>query len=415
MKSPLFRKEVAAAQADRIFGEVQIDQPVSAQAWLRGFFVLTALFVVFLCVSHYSRKERFLGYLTPEAGLINIHLEQPGTVTEVFVRDGQYVKRGEPLVAVGSDNSLESRSDVNQFLIQSLELQQQNLRQQLEVAREASANKQRSLAANIAFIKSQIAFEKRRQESHAKRLKHAEDRFLAVKNLGDRAPLSADAISRLNDEYLSEKLMADQISQTILSLEKSQEDTRYQVEQSRIEGLDQENTISSQIAQLTQQLLVQKVQLKSIVTAPIDGKVTSLQAAVGGMFTSQQTVLTLLPKDSSLVAEIFIPSRAIGFLQVGQEVDIRYDAFPHEKYGSSSGRLLTISRTVLLPSQIVDPVMVNEPVYKATIRLDNAFMAADGAQFDLQAGMNLQADIALDRRPLIEWIFRPIVDVIRRL
>jgi hypothetical protein len=42
-------------------------------------------------------------------------------------------------------------------------------------------------------------------------------------------------------------------------------------------------------------------------------------------------------------------------------------------------------------------------------------MAADGSAFELQAGMNLQADIALDKRPLIEWIFRPVADVVRRL
>jgi membrane fusion protein len=413
--SGLFRKEVTDAQADRFFGEVQIEQPGSAIAWLRGFLILTVLFVIFLCVTDYSRKERFAGYLTPEAGLINIHLDQPGTVTEVFVQDGKQVTRGQPLVSVGTDNSFESRSDVNRYAIESHELQLRNLRSQVEVSKEAFRNKQQSLTANIAFIKSQIGFERKRQESHAKRLKHAEDRYLSIKKLGDQAPLSADAISRLNDDFLSEKLMADQISQTILSLERSLGDINFQIEGSRIEALNQENALNGQIAQLTQQIMMQKVQMKSIVTAPIEGKITSMQAVVGGNFTPQQLVLAILPKDSELEAEIFIPSRSIGFLKVGQVVDIRYDAFPHEKYGSHSGRVTTISRTILLPSQIVDPIMVNEPVYKAKVRLNQKFMAADGGTYELQAGMHLQADVALDKRPLIEWIFRPITDVVRRL
>jgi membrane fusion protein len=411
----LFRKEVADAQADRFFGEIQLDQPVTALAWLRVFFVLAALFGGFLWMADYSRKEKFVGYLTPRAGLINVHLDQPGSITEVFVQDGAHVTAGQPLVSVGSDNSLESRSDVSRYLIHSLEMQLQNLGQQLQVAKSASANKQKSLTANAAFIKSQIEFEHRRQASHAKRLKHSEERFQKVKGLGDRAPLSADGISRLNDEYLSEKLMADQISQTILSLQRSLGDIEYQVEQSRIDSLNLENSLESQIAQITQQVMLQKVQMKSIVTAPVEGRITSLQAVVGGKFSAQQLLLAILPEDSELEAEIFVPSRSIGFLKVGQVVDLRYDAFPHEKYGSHSGRLTMISRTVMHPSQILDPIMVNEPVYKAKVKLHQSFMTADGVRYDLQAGMNVQADISLDRRPLIEWIFRPIVDVVRRL
>ena len=76
-----------------------------------------------------------------------------------------------------------------------------------------------------------------------------------------------------------------------------------------------------------------------IIRAPIAGRVSSLQASVGQPADPQRLLLQIIPAQSPLQAELFIPARAIGFVEVGQPVRILYDAFPYQHFGTYRGRI----------------------------------------------------------------------------
>jgi membrane fusion protein len=107
-------------------------------------------------------------------------------------------------------------------------------------------------------------------------------------------------------------------------------------------------------------------------------------------------------------AEIFVPSRAIGFLAPGQEVRLRYDAFPYQRFGVGTGRIKSISSTVLRPDQIVATIRVEEPVYRVVVALDQDAIVAYGKRYRIRPGLALGADIVLDRRTFAEWLLDPI-------
>jgi membrane fusion protein len=112
---------------------------------------------------------------------------------------------------------------------------------------------------------------------------------------------------------------------------------------------------------------------------------------------------------------MFGPSRAIGFLQPGQRVLIRYQAYPYQKYGSYAGSVASISRSAISPTELSPQLAgltsiygVNEPLYRITVELDRQNANAYGKPVQLQPGMQLEADIMIESRRLIEWVFDPL-------
>jgi membrane fusion protein len=110
-----------------------------------------------------------------------------------------------------------------------------------------------------------------------------------------------------------------------------------------------------------------------------------------------------------LQAELFIPARAIGFVEVGQRVRILYDAFPYQHFGTYQGRIQKMSQTILMGTDVTIPVTLSEPAYRATVILERPDVDAYGKKVPLQPDMLLKADIILERRTLVDWILNPLL------
>ena len=149
-----------------------------------------------------------------------------------------------------------------------------------------------------------------------------------------------------------------------------------------------------------------------VIRAPMAGRVTALQASVGKVAEPNQLQLEIVPSSSTLRAELFVPSRAIGFVREGQRVSIRYAAFPYENFGRYAGTIVEISKNILTSSDSPSaPIELKQPAYRVTATLDRQDIDAYGKRMPLQAGMLLEADIVLDRRSLMKWVLDPLLSV----
>ena len=130
----------------------------------------------------------------------------------------------------------------------------------------------------------------------------------------------------------------------------------------------------------------------------------------GQLVGSGANLLTLLPEGSPLEAHLFAPSRAIGFIRAGQDVLLRYPAFPYQKFGIHRARVVSVSRSAVSPAELgfTPPDGSREPLYRIKVALATQSVAAYGRAEPLQAGMQVEADVLLDRRHLIEWVFEPL-------
>ena len=185
----------------------------------------------------------------------------------------------------------------------------------------------------------------------------------------------------------------------------------------------QQGEIARDLAALQQQGLETEGRRRLVLRASSDGIVSTLQAEAGQTVASGALLASLLPAQTQMLAQLFAPSSAVGFVRAEQAVRLRYQAFPYQKFGAQSGRVLQVSRTPLAPAELaqlnlpaaLSQGLASEPLYRITVSLDRQSVAAYGQEQALAAGMQLDADVLLERRRLIEWIFEPLLSLAQRV
>lgn len=121
--------------------------------------------------------------------------------------------------------------------------------------------------------------------------------------------------------------------------------------------------------------------------------------------SGEQHLASLLPQGSKLEAELYVPTRAAGFVRPGTKVLLRYDAFPYQKFGQFKGQVSEVSMTTI-PLAELKPAASSEPVYRVRVSLDNQSQPSA-----LKPGVQLSATLVLERRTLMEWIFEPLLGI----
>ena len=123
----------------------------------------------------------------------------------------------------------------------------------------------------------------------------------------------------------------------------------------------------------------------------------------------------IIPSGSQLQAELLAPSRAIGFVRPGQDVELSLQAFPYQRFGTVRGTVRTVSSTVLGPSDVGFPGLdIREPVFRIRVSLSRDTMNAYGQSVPMQPGMLVSAEIVFEHRSLLRWLFDPIYAVSKR-
>jgi membrane fusion protein len=181
--------------------------------------------------------------------------------------------------------------------------------------------------------------------------------------------------------------------------------------------------IERELASLEEASAENEAKRTVVIRAPEDGVVTAVLAGKGHSVSPGSALASLLPADAKLQAQLFAPSSAVGFVRPQLQVQLRYQAFPYQKFGHHAGQVLQVSRTPLQATELASLPLPEalkampsaEPLYRITVVLDQQAVQAYGQAQPLAAGMRLDADVMLDRRRLIEWIFEPLISVTGRV
>jgi len=139
--------------------------------------------------------------------------------------------------------------------------------------------------------------------------------------------------------------------------------------------------------------------------------VTGLQVHIGQGVEPNTTLVTILPNSGTMEANLFVDSSAIGFVRVEEPVLLRYAAFPYQKFGLYKGKVTEITRAPITQDPGSPSASGKASLYRIVVVPELPYILADGKPQRLEAGMQVQATIALDRRHLYEWIFEPFYQV----
>jgi membrane fusion protein len=412
LQRALFRQEVVEFQRDhRQWGGVALLQPASTKvaAWFVASSV--ALIAVFLFLAPYARKETVYGYLTPTAGTARIYAPQHGIVSGVHVEEGQEVKEGQPLLGVTTAQVAADGLDVNVTMLDALARQRDLLARQVSTEEARTQSERERLAALIRGLEDEVSHIEAQIGTQRGRVQLLQGLVTSAARLNPRGYVSDLDYRRREEALLEQRQNLDALGQQLAARRNQLTEQRFGLAQLPAVAADRMRTLQGELSAVEQRIAEVNGRRAYVIRAPISGRVSAVQATVGRPADPRQLQLSILPGGSVLQAELFVPTRAAGFVQAGQKVRILYEAFPYQNFGTYGGHVVKVSRTVLTPADISAPVELKEPAYRVSAALDRSDVDAYGDKIPLQPDMLLRADIILDRRTLMNWLLNPLLGV----
>lgn len=421
----LFRPEAVSHQRTQWLGSVLLTRPLSSWLLTGVAACMAVALVAFGVLGHYTRKVRVVGVLAPELGIVRLVAPQPGRIVERLASEGQAVQAGQVLFVLTVDRSTpdgDTEDAVRATLaerrrsLEATQRQQQDLHRQ---ARDTLDRRLRALRVEQAQRQAEAALQRERiglAETALGRLESLQQQTF-VSPAQTQAKAEEVLALKAQLQALERQTAADARSIADLSAELAALPTQQAVERGR---LDRE------IAALDQQAAESQSRQRLVVRAPQDGTVSAVLAETGQTALPGVALANLVPAPARLRADLYVPSSAIGLLRTAQPVALRYDAFPYQRYGHQPGHVASVARTPLQASELAALPLPGalsgnvvgadtEPLYRVTVALDRQTVPVDGRDEPLAAGMQLQADVLLERRRLIEWLFEPLIGFARRV
>ncbi|WP_131782375.1 HlyD family efflux transporter periplasmic adaptor subunit [Legionella gresilensis] len=142
--------------------------------------------------------------------------------------------------------------------------------------------------------------------------------------------------------------------------------------------------------------------------SPIDGVIAADIFKEGQYVNLAKPLVKILPIKSELIANLFIPTNQIGFINKASKITIRYDAFPYKRFGSYSAVIDTIDETILTDNEDEKPIQIGYPYYKVHARLKSQYVMVYGQPKRLQQGLTITAIINGPKRKIWQWVLDPI-------
>jgi len=412
----LFRSESEEARASAWLGRILLVRPLSF-AFLTAAALLIALaLAAFFIAGEYTRKARLAGVLAPKGGVVKVVAQQAGTVQDLRVAEGGAIEDSQPLLSLVDARARSTLEDLGGSIDARLRDRRRALDMQREHALAALRSEQAALQHRSAGLERELAQLDVELDIQARRLAVSRQGVERWHRLEGSGFVSAAAADRERDAALEHESRYEGARRTRLALARELAAVRLEGDTARSRGSAQLAAIDVQAAALDQERVERGAQHRLAVLSPVRGTVATVLVETGQMVAAGSMLATILPADAELEAHLFAPSRSIGFIRVGQEVLLRYLAYPHQKFGSHSARVTAIARNPLMPAELgFSPIDGSrEPLYRIKVALATQAIAAYGRAEPLQPGMQLEADVQLDRRRLIEWVFEPLLSLAGR-
>ena len=409
MLSKLFRKEALDSQSHKLMGKVIIIQPVKNYLITLCLFLIIVFGVIYLANTSFSRKVTVEGFLTPDTGLVKIYGKKGGRLREINIQAGQIVKENDIIAYISLEDILEGGGNVKDIYLKELNVQEHEMTKSLEnLVKNQDLLLQNSQSKVLSYKKELKQLEQQYKIQEI-RYNNAFSQVKILQKLYEKKYASNTELLRYKEQALSIKQVKHQMQQQkikILDYIKQEE------KQLDLLPLNFKKEYSSLILQQSR-IIERRTAIKNnsgyTLRSPIDGKISSVQIKKGQTIIPSVPLVTIISNNSNLQAELMIPSRAIGFIEIGQMVKLQYDAFPYQQYGIYQGKIKFIHNNLFNPNELLVPFQLKEPVYRIIIEIDQQKIRAYGKKFPLQPGMLLKGDVILKKRTILEWMLEPLM------
>ncbi len=386
------------------------------------------------------------GKLIPVGDVKIVQPLDTGAVTAIHVKEGDFVKAGDPLLSIDpSVDQADLEGKEQNLKVVCLEMERvEALLNGKEFAPSMANYPAEMITAQTAQYQSQLAVYHSTLQEKEKQILEVLTNFNAVKEEKQRleelfAIVQEDETKQkalVEIGALAENRYRDKLKER-MNIErqigvKNGELDQAEVKISRIKdeiatfqngfrekqmaeftvNLQKKNSLTAEVSSLRFK------QDKRVITAPVNGYVHQLPVkTVGGVVTTAQSVASIVPEKSPLEVNALVVNKDIGFVKEAQAAVVKVDSYDFQKYGLLEGSVRTIS-----PSSIVageregersadapkgDPATNAYPVY---IKLHSEELKSkDGKTYKVKAGMSVTAEINVGQRRVVEFFIFPMI------
>lgn len=376
------------------------------------------------------------GKIVPNDRVKTIQPMETATVTAIRVADGQQVTVGDVLIELDATST---SADSARLSNDQVTAQLQGVRAKAILA--AIASGQAPALGEVAgvaserLIKEQRILEGQYDEYRARlaqldadiacRQAELQSTTEIVRKLEQTAPIAAQRAQDFKElvakdfasryDYLEkEEARIDQeadlatqrsrLQEINAALHEVESQRNVAIAEMRRMALDSLNEAEQRATTSTQELVKAESRGQSMtLTAPVSGTVQQLAVhTIGGVVTPAQPLMVIVPMDNALEVEAFLENKDIGFVNPGQESEIKIETFPFTKYGTIHAKVIHVSHDAINDEK-------RGLVYAARVRLSRSTMQVEDKTTNLSAGMAVTVEIKTSQRRVIEYFLSPLL------
>ena len=355
--------------------------------------------------AQYARKETARGWLVSEQGIVRIMHPTSARVGDVLRQAGAAVRSGEVIAYLSVEQVLEDGSRPLQAILDLLHEELDEIERRRRLARDRFDAESRNVALQLSDLDTElVALDAQKREQRA-RVARNQEKLERLTSAARRGAIAEIDLLRQQDEFAAMQQSLSRLTQEKVRLARERRVLLAGQERLARDLQLRLSELGSLRNELRERITRNENARVHVVHAPVDGTIATLDLVAGSTIRPQQLLATIVPEESSLVADIYVPSRAVGLIERGQPVQLRYDAFPHERFGVAQGRVESVADYVLLPADVPPTFGLREASYRVRVSIDSEYVGAEQSRYALKPGMLLVADIVLESRSLVDWLF----------
>lgn len=375
-------------------------------------------FLTFVITGTYTRRINVTGEISSSPRAAIIYSANQGIVVKQFVTEGQKIKVGDSIYQI--DVSKSTRNGVVS------DNQRKNIDNQLERIKQIINRLQSNKAVTISMLEKQKMNYMNSLRRSTDILRRAQKGISFMKeNMDNYQRYQAQGL--INKDQLNNQVsLYYQQQNNLLTLSNLNEQNALQVtaldSQIHTEAADFDNKIYEmelQLYELEKELFNTDAGGTIIVRSMIDGQIDSLGVSIGQMVNIGDSLLQIIPRNiNHYFLVLWVPNDAIPYISVGDQVNIRYDAFPAEKFGQFAGTVSIISRVPASPQEMFTyrgapntTSITPNPYYKIIVKLEKQAILYSGKYLSLENGMKAQSTLFLEKRNIYQWMVSPFYDL----
>lgn len=383
-----------------------------------GSLLFIAAFLLFIIEGTYTRRVNVVGEVTTWPRAVNIYSGVQGFVVNQFVHEGQMIRKGEPVYQIDVSKSTRSGvvSENQRRDIESQLVRVDNIIQRLEESKKItldSLQKQR-LQYSEAFQRSSDIIRRAQEginimQSNMENYRHYQARGLINK-----------------DQLTNQVALYYQQQNNLLGLSGQNEQNALQLtsleSQIQTQAADFDNRIYQmelQRYELQKELVETDVGGEIVVRALSDGRIDSMSVTIGQMVNPGDSLLQVIPKNiENYYLILWVPNDVVPYLKSGDRVNLRYEAFPAEKFGQFQATVTTVTRTPASTQEMLtyhgapkNTLDASVPWYKVIVKPEQQSIVYAGKSLPLENGMKAKSTLFLEKRKIYQWMLSPFYDM----